>query len=112
VCIRCNIEKIESAKKRAGLQLIASQLGCSQPYVNLVAIVVFVMTVMAIIAVSIVVCSARIVTVVCIRPVVTIWIITGAVWIVAGAVWIVTVSVTRIAKSDPNSPHANCNLSV
>ena len=75
------------------------------PYITLIAVVVVIMTVVAIVTVSVgpIVCRTRIVAVVRIRSVVAIWIISGAV---------VTVSVSWIAKSDPDSSDANRNLSV
>ncbi len=100
--ILCNTEgylKIDLPKKRAGAEdLRASSVGFV-PYVNLVPIVVM-MTVVAVIAVSVgpVVCRPRIIAVVRIRSVI--------------AIWIVAVSVRWIAKSDPDSPDANRNLSV
>ncbi len=101
--ILCNTEgylKIDPRKKRAGAEdLRASSVGLL-PYVNLVPIVVVMMTVVAVIAVSVgpVVCRPRIIAVVRIRSVI--------------AIWIVAVSVRWIAKSDPDSPDANRNLSV
>ena len=100
--ILCNTEgylKIDPPKKRAGAEdLRASSVGFV-PYVNLVPIVVM-MTVVAVIAVSVgpVVCRPRIIAVVRIRSVI--------------AIWIIAVAVRRITKSDSDSPDANRNLSV
>ena len=68
------------------------------PYTTLIAVVVVMMTVVAVIAVSVgpVVCRPRIVAVV------------GSII----AVWIVAVSVPWIAISDPDSSDTNRNLSV
>src|SRR5207244_6940428 len=93
------LSKNRSTKKRAGPEdLRASSLGLV-PYVNLVPIVVM-MTVVAVIAVSVrpVVCRSRIVAVVRIRSIIPIW--------------IVAISVTRITESDSDSSDANRNLSV
>jgi hypothetical protein len=69
------------------------------PYVNLLPIVVMI-PVVTVIAVSVrpVVCRPRIIAVVPIRSVIS--------------VWIITIPVSRITVSDSDSPDANRNLSV
>jgi hypothetical protein len=66
------------------------------PYITLIAVVVVIMPVVTVIAVSVGVAVVRI------RSIVA----------RIAAVWIVAVSVTWIAKSDPDSSDANRNLSV
>ena len=100
---RKGYQKIHLGKKKLAPEDSGASSVGSMPYITLIPIVVM-MSVVTVIAVSVgpVVCRPRIVAVV--GSVIAVWII--------AAVWIVTISVTRITKSDSDSPDANRNLSV